>query len=160
MLLNAVLEKTLLRVPWTAGRSSQSILKEVNPEYSFGRTDTEAEAPVLWPPDEKSWVIRKKPWFWERLKAGGEGDDRGWDGWMVSLTQWTWVWASSGNWWRTGKPGVLQSMGSQRVGHDWATEQEQQQHVLKIIPANSLLLKNSKDHQWNTLSLNCFSGLL
>ena len=64
----------------------------------------------------------KRPWCWGRLKAGGEGDDRGWDGWMVSLSQWTWVWVSSGSWWWTGKPGVLQSMGSQRVRHDWATE--------------------------------------
>ena len=64
----------------------------------------------------------KRPWCWERLKAGGEGDDRGWDGWMASLTWWTWVSASSGSWWWTGKPGVLQSMGSQRVGHDWVTE--------------------------------------
>ena len=63
--------------------------------------------------------------MWERLKAGGEGDDRGWDGWTASPTQWTWVWASSGRWWRTGRPGVLQSMGSQRVGHDWAAEQQQ-----------------------------------
>ena len=55
----------------------------------------------------------KRPWCWERLKAGGEGDDRGWDGWMASLTQWRWVWASSGSWWWTGKPGVLESMGSQ-----------------------------------------------
>ena len=61
-------------------------------------------------------------WCWERLKAGGEGDDRGWDGWMASLTQWTWVWANSGGCWWTGKPGVLQSMGLQRVGHDWVTE--------------------------------------
>ena len=58
----------------------------------------------------------------ERLKAGGEGDNRGWDGWMASLTQRTWVWVNSGSWWWTGRPGVLQSMGSQRVGHDWATE--------------------------------------
>ena len=64
----------------------------------------------------------KRPWCWERLKAGGEGDDRGWDGWMASLTWWTWVWASSGCWWWTGKPGVLQSMGLRRVGHDWALE--------------------------------------
>ena len=68
----------------------------------------------------------KRPWCWERLKAGGEGGDRGWDGWMASLNQWTWVWANSGRSWRTGKPGVLQSMGLQRVGHDWATEQQQQ----------------------------------
>ena len=64
----------------------------------------------------------KSPWCWERLKAGGEGDDRGWDGWMASLTQWAWVWVGSGSWWWTGRPGVLQSMGSQRVGHNWATE--------------------------------------
>ena len=65
----------------------------------------------------------KRPWCWERLKAGGEGDDRGWDAWMASPTQWTWVWISSRRWWRTRKPGVLQSMGSHRVGHDWVTEQ-------------------------------------
>ena len=59
---------------------------------------------------------------WEGLGAGGEGDDRGWDGWMISLTRWTWVWVNSGSWWWTGRPGMLRSMGSQRVGHDWATE--------------------------------------
>ena len=64
----------------------------------------------------------KRPWCWERLKVGREGDNRGWDGWMASLTQWTWVWVSSGSWWWTGRPGILQSMGSQRIGHDWATE--------------------------------------
>ena len=64
----------------------------------------------------------KRPWCWERLKAGGEGDDRGWDGWMASLTWGTWVWVDSGSWWRTGRPGVLRFMGSQRVRHDWATE--------------------------------------
>ena len=64
----------------------------------------------------------KRPWCWERLKAGGEGDDRGWDGWMGSPTLWIWVWLSSGSRWCTGKPGVLQATGSQRVGHDWATE--------------------------------------
>ena len=64
----------------------------------------------------------KRPWCWERLRAGGEGHDRGWDGWMASLTRWTWVWVNSGSWWWTGRPGVLQSTGSQRVRHDWATE--------------------------------------
>ena len=63
----------------------------------------------------------KRPWWWERLRAG-EGDGRGWDGWMASLTRWTWVWVSSGSWWWTGRPGMLQSMGSQRVRHDWATD--------------------------------------
>ena len=70
---------------------------------------TWCEEPIHW----------KRPWCWERLKAGGEGGDRGWDGWMVSLTQWTWVWTDSGRWWRTGKSGVLQSTGLQRVGHYW-----------------------------------------
>ena len=64
----------------------------------------------------------KRPWCWERLKAGGEGDDRGWDGWMASLTQWTWVCVNSESWWWTGKPGILHSMGLQRVGRDWVTE--------------------------------------
>ena len=82
----------------------------------IGRTD--AEAPILWPPDAKNWLTGKDPDA-GRLKA--EGDDR-WDGWMESLTWWTWVWASSGRWWWTGKPGLLQSMGSKRVWHDWETE--------------------------------------
>ena len=64
----------------------------------------------------------KRPWCWERLKAGGEGDDRWWDSWMASLTQWTWVWVNSGSWWWTGRPGVLQFMGLQRIGHNWVTE--------------------------------------
>ena len=64
----------------------------------------------------------KRPWCWERLKAGEEGGDRGWDGWLASPTRWIWVWVSSGSWWWTGKTGVLRSMGSQRVRHNWATE--------------------------------------
>ena len=79
----------------------------------------------------------KRPWCWERLKARGEGDDRGWDGWMASLTQWTWVWLSSGSWWWTGRPGMLQSMGSQRAGHDWATELTDS--LFKSILSSSLL---------------------
>ena len=67
----------------------------------------------------------EETWCWERLKAGGEGDDRGWDGWMASPTWWTWVWTSSRRWWRIGKPGALQSMGSQQVGHNWVTRQQQ-----------------------------------
>ena len=78
----------------------------------IGRTDAEAETPVLWPPHAKSWLIGR-PWCWEGLGAG-EGDDRGWDGWMASLTQWTWVWVNCRSWWWTGSPGVLRFMGSQR----------------------------------------------
>ena len=79
-----------------------------------------SETPVLWPPHAKSWLTGKD-WFWEGLGAGGEGDDRGWDGWMASRTRWMWVWVNSRSWWWTGRPGVLQFMGSQRDRHDWAT---------------------------------------
>ena len=74
---------------------------------------------TIWCEDLTQW---KRPWCWEKLKAKGERDHKGWTGWMASLTRWTWVWASSGSWWWTRRPGVLQSMGLQRVGHDWVTE--------------------------------------
>ena len=64
----------------------------------------------------------KRPWCWEGLGAGGKGDNKGWDRWIASPTWWTWVWVNSGSWWWTGRPGVLQFMGSQRVGHNWVTE--------------------------------------
>ena len=86
-----------------------------------GRADAEAETPIFWLTDVKN-QLWKRPWCWEPLKAGGKGDDRGWDGWMASLTQWTWVWVGSGSWWWTGRPGVLWFKGSQRVGHDWVFE--------------------------------------
>ena len=113
----------LLRVPWTARRSNQSILKEISLEYLLeGRCCSwSSNTLATWWEEPSHW---ERPWCWERLKAGGEGDDRGWDGWMASLTQWTWVWANSRRWWRTGKPVVLQYMGSHRVGYDWATEQQ------------------------------------
>ena len=88
----------------------------------IGRTDAEAEAPILWPPDVIELTHWKRPWCWERLKVGGEEDDRGWDGWMASLTPWTWVWVSSRHWWWTGKPSMLPSMGLQRARRDLATE--------------------------------------
>ena len=91
------------------------------PKDFFGRNDAKPETPVLWQPHAEltQW---KRLWCWEGLGAGGEGDDRGWDGWMASLTRWTWVWVNSGSWWWTGRPGVLRFMGLQRVGHDWVTE--------------------------------------
>ena len=84
----------------------------------IGRTDVEAEAPILWPPNAKSWLIWKDP------HAGKDSrwDARGWDGWMASLIQWTWVWVNSRSWWWTGRPGVLQFIWSQRVRHNWVTE--------------------------------------
>ena len=113
--------RRLLRVPWKARRSNQSILNEINPEYSL-------EGPMLklklqyFGYEPTHWKI---PWCSARLKAGGEGDDRRWDVWMASQTQWIWVWANSRRWWGTGRPGMLQSTGSQRVGHDWAAAQQQ-----------------------------------
>ena len=102
----------------------QPVHPKGNQPWRFiGRTDAEAETTILWPPEAKNWLIRKDPDS-GKLKAGGEGDDRRRDGWMGSLTQWTWVWAGSRRQWRTGKSGVLQSMGSLRVGHDWVTEPE------------------------------------
>ena len=122
MLLNCDCWRRLLRVPWTARRSNQSILKEISPRCSMeGKWCWSWNSNVFftwW----KELTHRKRPWCWERLKAGGEGDDRRWDGWMASPTQWTWVCANSRSWWWTGRLGVLLSMRSQRVGHDWATE--------------------------------------
>ena len=116
-----VLEKTL-ESPLDC-KEIQQVHPKADQSWVFiGRTDPKAETPILWPPDEKNWLIRKKPWCWERLKAGGEGDDRGWDGWMASPTQWTWVWVIFGTCWWTERPGVLQSMGLQRVRHYRATE--------------------------------------
>ena len=102
-------------------------IKPVNPQGNqswifIGKTDVEAENSntlAAWCEELTHW---KRSWPWERLKVGGEGDDRGWDGWMASLTRWTWVWVTRGSWWWTGRPGVLRFMGSQRVGHDWVTE--------------------------------------
>ena len=113
--------RRLLRVSWTARWSNQSILKEISPEYSLEGLMLKLELQTLatWWEELTHW---KRPCCWERLRAGREGGDRGWDGWMASPKQWTRVWVNSGSWWRTGKPGMLKSMGSQRVRHDWVTE--------------------------------------
>ena len=112
--------RKLLRVPLSARRSNQSILKKISPEYSLEGLILKLKLQHFGPWFEEltHW---KRPWCWERLKVGGEGDDRGWDGWMASLTRWTWVWASSRIWWWTGKSGVLQSveLQSQTRLSDW-----------------------------------------
>ena len=127
--------RRLLRVPWTARRSHQSILKEISPEYLLEGLMLKLKFQHLatWCKELTHW---KRPWFWERLKAR-EGDDRGWDGWMASPTQWTWFWVSSGSWWWAGRPDILQSMGLQRVGHDWATELNWLKTVHRIFIHNS-----------------------
>ena len=116
-----VMEKTL---------ESSLDCKEIQPVHPkgdqswvfVGRTDAEAETPILLATSCEELTHWKRPWCWEGLGAGGEGDDRGWDGWMASPTWWAWVWVNFGSWWWTGRPGVLQFMGSQRVGHDCVAE--------------------------------------
>ena len=115
--------RRLLTVAWTARRSHQSILKEINPEYALEglmlKLKLQYFGHLIW----RANSLEKKPWCWGRLRARGEGGDRGWDGWTASLRhQWTWVWPNSWRQWRTGKPGVLLFMGSQRVRHDWSTD--------------------------------------
>ena len=110
--------RRLVRVPWTARMSNHSILKGTSPEYSLEGLMLKLKLQYFGHLMQRTNTL-KRPSCWEWLKAIGEGDSRGWDGWMASQTQWTWVWVSFGTWWWTGKPGVLQSMGSQRVGHDW-----------------------------------------
>ena len=113
--------RRLLRVPWTARRSNQSILKEISPEYSLEELVLKLKLQYF---DHLMWRANsfEKTLMLGKIEGGGERDNRGWDGWMASPTQWTWVWANSESWWWTGRPGVLRFMRLQRVGHDWATE--------------------------------------
>ena len=110
--------RRLLRVLWTARRSNQSILKVISPEYSLQglmlKLKLQYSGHLMWRTD-----LLKRTWYWERLRAGGEGNNRGWDGCIASPTQWTWIWVNSGSWWWTERSGMLQSMGLQRVGCDW-----------------------------------------
>ena len=125
-----VLEKTLEN-PLDC-KEIQPVLLKGNQSWIFvGRTDAEAEIPIFWSPD---LTHLKRPWCWGRLKAGWEGDDIGWDDWMASPTQWTWISVNSGRWWWTGRPGVLQPMGSQTVRHDWVTELNWRQSQRKLSP--------------------------
>ena len=112
--------RRFLRVPWTARRSNQSILKEIslNIYWKDWCWSWSSNTLATWYEEPTHW---KRPRCWEKLKVE-EGDDRGQDGWMASPTWWTWVWVNLESWWWTGRPGVLQSMGSQRVRHDWAPE--------------------------------------
>ena len=109
---------------------------------------------ILWPSDANNWLW-KRPWYWERLKAVGEGDEREWNGWMASLAQWTWVWASCRSWWWTGKPGVLQSMGLQRVGQEWATEVKEQTFggLVNVCEFQTLHLGNVMNYNFILASL-------
>ena len=125
--------RRLLWVPWTAKRSNQSIIKDPKSVLNFLWKDWcwswNSNTLAIWCEELTHW---KRPWCWERFKEGGEMDDRGWDGWMASLTQWTWVWASSGSWWWTGKPCMLQSMGLQSQTRliDWTELNSFTRHFL------------------------------
>ena len=142
--------RRLLRVPWTARRSNQPILKESVLDvhwkdwcwsWNSNTLATSCEELTHW----------KRPWCWEGLGAEGEGDDRGWDGWMASPTQWTWVWVNSGSWWWTGSPVVLWFMGLQRVGHDWMTELNWTEHG-KTFESTSWLPGQQKSYRhWQRL---------
>ena len=140
--------RRLLRVPWTARRSNHSILKEISPGCSLKglilKLKLQYSGHLMRRVDslEKTLMLGK-------IEGRRRGDDRGWDGWMASLTQWTWVWVDSGSWWWTGRPGVLRFQGFQRVRHDWATELSWI-HMLHISirqiydePSSSLLSENS-----------------
>ena len=113
--------RRLLRVPWTERRSIQSILKEKSPGVHWKDWCWSWNSNTLATSCEELTHL-KIPWCWEGLGAGGEGDDREWDGWMASLTWWTWVWVNSRSWWWTERHGMLRFMGLQRVGPNWATE--------------------------------------
>ena len=113
--------RRFLRVPWTARKSNQSILKEISPEYSLEGLMLKLQ--YFGHLMQRTVSVEKTLMLW-KIEAGGEGDDRGRDGWMASLTHWPWVWVSFRSWWWTGKSGVLQSTGSQRIRHDWVTEQQ------------------------------------
>ena len=124
-LQTVVLEKTPER-PLNSEEIKPVNLKGDQPWIFTRKTDAEDETPIFWSNEWKQLTHWKNPWFWERLRPGG-GHIRGWDGWIASTMQWSWTWANSRRWWQTGWPGVLQSMGSQRVRHDWVTEKQQQQ---------------------------------
>ena len=131
--------RRLLRVPCTARWSNQSILKEISPEYSLEGLMLKLKVQYL-----ASWyeelIHLKRRWCWETLRARGEGDDRRWDGWMTSPTWWTWLWVNSGSWWWTGRPGVLQSVGSQSQAwvSDW----------LNLTEIREIQSKDSTCHWW------------
>ena len=140
--------RTLLRVPWTARRYKQSILKEVSPGRLLERLMLKLKlqyfSHLMWRAD--SFI---RPWCWERLRAGGgKGDNRGWDGWRASPTQWTSTWVDSSSWWWIGRPGVLRFTGSQRVRHDWATE-------LNWTNESNIRNMKAKEVSWNMSQVQC-----
>ena len=146
--------RRLLRVPWTARRSNQSILKEINSEYSLEGLTVKLKLQYFGHLMLSVNSLEKTPML-GKIEGKGEGDNGGWDGWMASLTRWTWVWASSARWWKTGKPDMLQSMGSQRVGYNWVTEQ----HRTKTKELCSYKLPGKDLGKFSNFSVTQFSNL-
>ena len=116
--------------PWTARRSNQSILKEINPEYSLERVMLRLKLQSFGHLMPRANSL-KKTWYWERLRAGGVKGNREWNGWMVSLTQWTWIWANSGRWWKTRKPGMCSLEGHKESDTQWLNNWYLGVHVKK-----------------------------
>ena len=142
-----VLEKTL-ESPLDSKKAKPLNFKRTQPWIFIGRANAEAEAPILWPADVKSRFTGKDPdagKVWGQVEKGSE---RGWDSWMASPTQWTWTWAISGTWWRTGKPGVLWSMGLQRVRHNLGTEKQQKATRAYLFTWGLIVV-----YFWNSVSL-------
>ena len=146
--------RRLLRVPWTARRSNQSILKEISPVYSLERLMLKLSSNPL-----ATWCEEvthlKRPWCWARLRAGAEGDDRGWDGWMAWPTRWTWVQVDSRSWWWTRRPGVLQFMGRKESDMteqlNW-TDWNSKRYYLGGSPTDfiSRIILNSYHFRWSS----------
>ena len=130
--------RRLFRVPWTATRSSQSILKEIRLMLKLNSNTlaTSCEELTHW----------KRPWCWEGLGAGGEGDDRGWDGWMASSTRWTWVWVNSGSWWWTGRPGGVAKSWTWLI--DWTELKAQTQRLSILLNSFAWLSASSRSSSW------------
>ena len=146
--------RRFLRVSWTAKRSNQSILKEISPEYSLEglmrKLKLQYFGHLMWRADSF-----ERPWCWERLRAGEEGDDRGWDGWMASPTQWTWVWASYGSWWRTRQAWRATSHGvtkSRTWMSDWTTNVIQRFYNSEPQHNPNVIQKNAKNFKGARLS--------
>ena len=138
-------------------------IKPVNPKGNqpwifIGKTDAEAEAPTLWSPDVKSWFIGKD---FDAGKEWGQEEKRvtGWNGWMASSTQWIWVWTNSRRWWRTGKPAILLPTGSQRVGHDLATEQQKRPGAYTLVEMKQKTAFSHIYHERDVHETYCFHCL-
>jgi len=149
--------RRLLRVPWTARRSNQPILKEISPGISLEGMMLKLKLQYFGHLMQRVDSLERL-WCWEGLGAGGEGDDRGWDGWMASVTRWTWVWVNSGSWWWTGRPGVLRFMASKKSDTtewlnwtelNWTPWKESyDQPRLHIKKAETVLCQQSMSRLW------------